>query len=153
MALPIIVLVKTARSALKQWRDLPTEDRERLQGTAASVRTLAVELAGPNAGKLLGGEAQGATARGQPRDRDVVVRELKDALAVLVMVAGSGAAGSVAGRSRTAKVGGKLAKAGYRRLRGPDTMDTAPAETIAPVAPPPPPSDRWETLSSEIEAV
>jgi hypothetical protein len=119
---PFLILISGARRALAAWQNMPATERARLQGTANRVRSLSAELAAPKAG----------------RERDVVARELRDALTVLGAAAGSAAAGS--SKSRTMRLGGRAAQAGYRRLRDRQEASAGPAQ------------DDWATLSAELEA-
>src|ERR671921_670747 len=102
----------TAQKALRQWRNLPADERERLNGAATSVRVLAVELAGDKAPTFLGSDAQGVSRSAVRRDRDVIARELRDAVAVLVAAAGSSSMGNASPRTRKGKLGMRLAAAG-----------------------------------------
>lgn len=174
VALPLLILVKSAAGALKHWRSLPSEQREQLRDTATNVRRLAVELAGPKAGKLMGDEADGVAQPAASRNRDAVARELRDELAILAAAGGSAAASGSA-RSRKGKLLAKVADVGARQIRdradkptGSDEGALVPERAVSPAAAvvtpvktdeaavtvgPMPTALGWSVLSSEIEAV
>lgn len=116
MAVPALVLMRAAQSALRQWRALPDEERERLADAAGAVRRLGFEMAGDKAPSFLG-PGPGVTQQpGARREREEVARELRDAVAVLATSAGSSAV-AAKGSSRSGAIAGRLAVAGARRLR------------------------------------
>lgn len=160
MALPLLLLAKSARTALERWRALPAEEREQLQSTANRVRHLAVELCGGRAQSLLGKEAGGVAPTPTQRDREVIARELRDALALLA-VAGTGAAAPL-GRTGKGAVLGRVLGAGVKRAR--DRAATpvpseqpaalaALAAPAAPAAPAPATGDLWSELTGSLEQV
>ena len=91
MAVPALVLVRAAQSALRQWRALPDEERERLADAAGAVRRLGFEIPGDKAPSFRG-PGPGVTQQpGARREWEEVARELRDAVAVLATSAGSSA--------------------------------------------------------------
>lgn len=128
----MIVVLRAAGKALKQWQDLPAEERERLRKEAGRVKRLALELGGPTAERLVGRRAADDLAPPKARDRSLVTRELHEAIQVLAQAGGRGVASVAMGSSRTVRLGSRLALSGRRRARDSRDADRGHHEPSQP---------------------
>ncbi len=116
-------LIKAARKAHKQWRNLGAEDGERLREEADRVRHLVLELGGRRAATILDESSDGVEEQSDEREvpttgrpRSEVSAELTAAIAALSRACTDPGRKVIADSTpRSLKIGGRIVKSAAKR--------------------------------------
>lgn len=113
-------LLRNVRRAIKQWRALPSGERERYRDHVDRIRSLVAELGGRGAVSYIDGTSDAHADMHEQnlsadRPRAEVIAELhRETSSLLTALAGPAAALAHESVPRSAKIGGKLAGKGIR---------------------------------------
>jgi hypothetical protein len=118
----MLKLLRNVRKAYKQWKALPSGEREQFSSDVQHIRGLVRELGGSRAVRFVESDAEESDAGvdemvSSARGREAVIADLKEATTVLLakMAAPAGRFASDS-TPRSVRLGGRAVSAGVRRL-------------------------------------